>query len=159
MIQGSIAEDFHMHDNPMWLSTSFIIPVSALAPFISRLAATFSPRAVITPMVTCVATGSLVSGLATSLNTFLIGRVISGIGYAGVLPLSVVFIIEFTTGKSRGIFVGMFNTGATIGVSVGAALFGALLPMIGWVSGCNEFPSPLSAKIGNSAHYSGFRLL
>ncbi|KFA81932.1 hypothetical protein S40288_06891 [Stachybotrys chartarum IBT 40288] len=132
MIQGSIAEDFHMHDNPMWLSTSFIIPVSALAPFISRLAATFSPRAVITPMVTCVAAGSLISGLATSLNTFLIGRVISGIGYAGVLPLSVVFIIEFTTGKSRGIFVGMFNTGATIGVSVGAALFGALLPMIGW---------------------------
>src|SRR5689334_13076256 len=125
MIQGNIAEEFNMQDNPMWLSTSFIIPVSALAPIISRLAATFSPRAVVVPMIILVAAGSLISGFATSLNVFLIARIISGVGYAGVVPLSVVFIIDFTTGRNRGLFAGMFSTGATVGVSIGAALFGA----------------------------------
>jgi hypothetical protein len=64
----------------------------------------------------------------------MIGRVVAGAGNAGVLPLIVVLVLEVTTEKSRGIFVGMINAGATVGVAVGAFLYGALVEPLGWVS-------------------------
>lgn len=57
-----------------------------------------------------------------------------GSGGAGVVVMSVVFVIELAGKRRRGVMIGVVNTAYTLGVSVGAAVYGVLQPVIGWVS-------------------------
>jgi MFS family permease len=157
MVQGAIAEDLDAHENPMWLSTSYFIPVSALAPFVGRLATIFPARALLLPISVLIAIGSLVSAFAQTATMFIAGRAIAGAGSAGVLSLIVVFVLEMTTGKNRGIMVGLVNAGMTVGVSAGAIMFGALLPVIGWVSRKLFSYQILDMLTYQSAHCSGHK--
>lgn len=59
---------------------------------------------------------------------------ISGIGTAGILSISIIFVLELASKKRRGLFVGLVNAGYTTGVALGAVVAGALLPVTGWVS-------------------------
>lgn len=64
----------------------------------------------------------------------MVGRVVMGCGGAGVVVMSVVFVIELAGKRRRGVMIGVVNTAYTMGVSVGAAVYGVLQPVIGWVS-------------------------
>ena len=135
MIQGSIADDLDAHEQILWLTTAFLIPMSSFAPVAGRLAGIFQPRALVPPIALFLTVGSLICALANSFTVFIIGRVIGGVGAAGVLTLSIITVLELTSKKTRGLFIGLVNTGMTIGVSFGAVVYGALLPVVGWVSG------------------------
>jgi len=74
----------------------------------------------------------LVTGLAPSLAVFLIGRVISGTGAAGVLAVAIILIIQLTTPMKRGLWTGILNTGFTVGVAFGAVFAGLIEPKFGW---------------------------
>ena len=134
MIQGKIAEDLNAYKNAMWFTSSFLIPMSSLAPVTGRLATIFPPRGLVLPIATFMAIGSLVCSQATTFGVFITGRVIAGLGGAGVLTLAIIVVLELSSKKTRGVLVGLVNAGFTLGVSFGAVVFGALLPVIGWVS-------------------------
>lgn len=78
--------------------------------------------------------GLLVTSQAPSFAAFLVGRVISGIGAAGILTISIILVLELTGEKRRGLFVGLVNAGYTSGVALGAVVAGGLLPVAGWRS-------------------------
>ena len=65
---------------------------------------------------------------------FLIGRVFTGSGAAGVLIIASIIAIQMASPKHRGLYIGLVNSGMTVGVSLGAIIAGALVPEIGWVS-------------------------
>ena len=133
MAQGAIADDLHDLDQVSWLTTSGLIPTSSLAPVAGRLATIFHPRALVPVICSLIALGTLLCAVADSAPVFILGRVVAGIGSAGVLTLAVIIVLELTGKKNRGVFIGLVNSGMTIGVSVGAIVYGALLPAIGWV--------------------------
>jgi MFS family permease len=85
--------------------------------------------------------GGAVTSQAPSLKVFLMGRVISGIGGAGIMTISLILVLELSRKKRRGLFIGLVNTGFTTGVALGAVVAGALLPVTGWV--CDHLPSIL----------------
>ncbi|KAI5462711.1 major facilitator superfamily domain-containing protein [Mariannaea sp. PMI_226] len=133
LIQGTIAAELHAYDNnAMWFSSAFLIPMSSLAPIAGRLATIFPPRLLILYVAGLMAVGSALCATASTFAGFLAGRVISGLGGAGVLTLAVIFGLELTTEKTRGLVMGGINAGFTVGVSFGAIVFGGLMPIIGW---------------------------
>lgn len=134
MIQGSLAKDLHSPSQTMWFTTSYLIASSSLTPLAGSLATTFSPRSIVLPTAMLFSLGSLVASRAQSFPVFLIGRVVMGFGGAGVVVMSVVFVIELADRRRRGVMIGIVNTAYTMGVSVGAAVYGVLQPVIGWVS-------------------------
>jgi MFS family permease len=79
------------------------------------------------------AIGGVVTSQAKDLGTFLLGRVVSGLGGSGIMTISFILVLELSSKKRRGLFIGLLNTGFTIGVSFGAVIFGALLASMGWV--------------------------
>lgn len=133
MIQGSIADDLASHTSVLWLTTSFLIPASSLSPVAGRVATIFGPRALIPPITILLALGGLICAFADSFAVFVLGRVVGGTGAAGVLTLAVIVVLEMTGERRRGLFVGLVNAGMTVGVSFGAVVYGALLPVVGWV--------------------------
>lgn len=133
MIQGSLAQDLHAPAQAMWFTTSYLIAMSSLTPLVGRLAGIFSPRAVILPSAALFALGSLAASQARSFAGFTAGRVVMGCGGAGVVVMAVVFVIELTGRRTRGVMIGLVNAAFTMGVSVGAAVYGVLQPVVGWV--------------------------
>lgn len=93
-----------------------------------------SSRVYFTFSTTVFAVGTVIAGLAPSLTIFLIGRVVSGIGGAGIFNVITILILELTTDKNRGKFLGLLNAAFTIGVALGAVTAGGLAPVAGWVS-------------------------
>ncbi|KAM3441480.1 hypothetical protein MY4824_001604 [Beauveria thailandica] len=132
MIQGQVAEDIDAHAAASWFTAAYLIPLSSFASLSGRLATVFSPRSLVLPVGALYALGSLVTACATSFAGLVLGRAIAGTGGAGVLGLCVIFVLELTTRRRRGLFIALVNTGFTVGVAFGAVVYGALLPVIGW---------------------------
>jgi len=107
--------------------------MSSVVPLGGRLSQIFSPQIYLLFSSLVTAAGLLVTGLAKTLAVFLLGRVVTGCGSAGVMTTSIMLVLDLASKKRRGLFIGMVNTGYTTGVASGAVLAGALTPVYGWV--------------------------
>lgn len=134
MIQGQVADDINAHAAASWFTAAYLIPLSSLATVAGRLATIFSPRSLVLPVGALFAAGALLTARATSFAGLVVGRAVAGTGGAGVLGLCVIFVLELTTKRRRGLYIALVNAGFTAGVAVGAVAYGALLPRIGWRS-------------------------
>ncbi|KAA8569174.1 hypothetical protein EYC84_000843 [Monilinia fructicola] len=141
--QSKIAEDLNSFTEASWFTSTYLIGLSSMSPIAARLAQIFSPRNCITIAASLFAIGGVVTSQAPDLKTFLIGRAISGVGGAGIMTISFILVLELTTKKRRGIFIGLTNSGFTLGVSLGAVVWGALLPAVGW----RCWWGPISSKL------------
>ncbi|KAL1865714.1 hypothetical protein Daus18300_007090 [Diaporthe australafricana] len=132
MVQSAIAEELEAYELVTWFTSAYMISVASSAPLAGRLATIFSPGLMILTSGFFFAVGAVVTSQAGSFAVFTLGRVLIGIGGGGVMTLSLILVLQLTSRKRRGLFVGMVNFGFTIGVSFGAVVFGALLPVLGW---------------------------
>jgi predicted MFS family arabinose efflux permease len=132
MVQSSIAEELEAYELATWFTSAYMIAVASSAPLAGRLATIFSPGLMILGSGLSLAVGAIVTSQAGSFAVFTLGRVLTGIGGGGVMTLSLILVLQLTSRRRRGLFVGMVNLGFTVGVSFGAVVFGALLPVLGW---------------------------
>ncbi|ATY65517.1 major facilitator superfamily transporter [Cordyceps militaris] len=147
MIQGQVADDINAHAAASWFTAAYLIPLSSLATVAGRLATIFSPRSLVLPVGALFAAGALLTARATSFAGLVVGRAVAGTGGAGVLGLCVIFVLELTTKRRRGLYIALVNAGFTAGVAVGAVAYGALLPRIGWTFTIVVFLYSLAADI------------
>ncbi|KAK1778872.1 major facilitator superfamily domain-containing protein [Copromyces sp. CBS 386.78] len=131
-IQSTIATDLDAYDQAMWFTGVYLISSGAVAPLIGRLSTIFTPGLMILISSFFFSGGSLVTSQSTTLWLFMVGRALVGIGSGGIMTLALILVIQLTSKKRRGLWIGLTNAGFTIGMSTGAVVFGALLPVIGW---------------------------
>lgn len=133
-LQSSIANSLEASGSQaLWFTSAYLIAMSSMAPLIGRLSQLFSPRYLVLVSASVFACGGLITGLAKTYESFIAGRVISGVGGAGIMTLCLILVLELTGPKRRGLFIGLVNMGYTIGVSLGAVVAGASLGVFGWV--------------------------
>lgn len=132
--QSSIAADLDAFEQATWFTSSYLIAMSSLAPLMGRLSQIFSPRLCMFTSTVIICAGTIVTSTSNSFAMFMVGRALTGAGAAGVLIVAIIVVIQMTSPKRRGLFIGLANSGMTVGVSLGAVIAGALEPEIGWVS-------------------------
>lgn len=132
--QSAIAADLDAFDKVTWLTSSYLIAMSSLAPLMGRLSQVFSPRLCMFISTVIIAAGTLIVATSKTFEMFIVGRVISGAGASGIFIIASIIVIQMTSPERRGLFIGLVNTGMTAGVSLGAVIAGALESKIGWVS-------------------------
>jgi AAHS family benzoate transporter-like MFS transporter len=71
-------------------------------------------------------------GLAQSFVDFAIYRFIAGFGLAGIVPIAVALVYEYTPGTRKAMASSVSYMGITVGVLLSAALAIAFLPTAGW---------------------------
>ncbi|UPX13273.1 uncharacterized protein EKO05_0003789 [Ascochyta rabiei] len=130
--QSAIAADLDAFDKVTWLTSSYLIAMSSLAPLMGRLSQVFSPRLCMFTSVVIIAAGTLIVATSNTFEMFIVGRVISGAGASGIFIVASIITIQMTSPERRGLFIGLTNTGMTAGISLGAVIAGALEPKIGW---------------------------
>lgn len=132
MAQSIIAEDLDAYENAMWFTTAFLVAMSSSTPLVGKLASIFPPRSLVLATAGCFALGCLITSQAHSFQVFILGRVVTGMGGGGAVVLGLVLILELTTKRQRGLFIGLMNAGFTTGVSLGAVVSGGLVSVTGW---------------------------
>lgn len=132
MVQGHIAEDLDAYDGAMWFTSAYLIVMASTSPLAGRLATVFSLGSMVLCAAFLFAAGAIVTSRANSFAVLILGRTITGMGGGCIMTLSLILVLQLTSRRRRGLFVGMVNAGFTIGVSTGAIVFGALLPVLGW---------------------------
>ncbi|KAK8045066.1 hypothetical protein PG993_005090 [Apiospora rasikravindrae] len=132
MAQSTIAADLDAYEDAMWFTSAYLIALSSLAPLTGRLASIFSPRLMVLVASLFFAAGGLVTAVAGSFGVFILGRVLSGMGGSAIMVLAFILVLELTSRRRRGLFVGMVNAGFTTGISLGAVVFGVMIPTAGW---------------------------
>ncbi|KAI1336542.1 MFS general substrate transporter [Xylariaceae sp. FL0016] len=153
MVQSVIAADLDAYENAMWFTTSFLVALSSMAPLTGKLATIFSPRAMVLVSSVLFATGCLITSQARSFLVFILGRIICGLGGGGTMVLAFILVLELTTKRNRGIFIGLTNAGFTTGVSLGAVFFGGLVSTTGWRA-LFWIQTPLSLLAGSGVFFS-----
>lgn len=71
-------------------------------------------------------------GLAQGIVDFAIYRFIAGFGLAGIVPIAVALVFEYTPGKWKAMASSVSYTGISVGVLFSALLSIALLSTVGW---------------------------
>lgn len=132
-IQSPIAADLDAFKKASWFTSSYLIAMSSLAPLMGRLSQVFSPRLCMFSSTIFICIGSVLTATSSSFEMFMLGRAVTGSGAAGVLVVAGIIVIQMTSPKQRGVYLGLVNSGMTVGVSLGAVIAGALEPRIGWV--------------------------
>ncbi|KAF2671771.1 putative major facilitator superfamily transporter [Microthyrium microscopicum] len=130
--QGVIAEDLDAFEEASWFTSAYLVATASVAPVSGKLSYIVTPRICMFVSTIFLSLGGLITGFAPSLAVFLLGRVVSGVGAAGVLSVAIILVIQLSPPKKRGLYTGILNTGFTIGVAFGAVAAGALQPLIGW---------------------------
>lgn len=106
--------------------------MSSTSPLAGRLSQLFSPRVCMFTSTIILALGVLITSFAGDFTAFIAGRIITGVGAAGIFTVSIIIVLELSSPKRRGIMIGLLNSGYTVGVALGATVAGALLAKTGW---------------------------
>jgi predicted MFS family arabinose efflux permease len=97
-----------------------------------KLSQLFSPRNCISASAIILGLGALLTSFAHTFATFIVGRIITCVGAAGVFTVSIIVVLELSGPTKRGAVIGLLNSGFTVGVAVGATVAGALVNEVGW---------------------------
>ncbi|KAH8810399.1 major facilitator superfamily domain-containing protein [Flagelloscypha sp. PMI_526] len=80
-----------------WISTGYLITQTALQPIVGRVADIVGVKRLLVIVIWIFIAGSLIAGLSNSIELLVAGRMISGVGAAGILSL-VIIIISYPAG-------------------------------------------------------------
>ncbi|KAF2396671.1 MFS general substrate transporter [Trichodelitschia bisporula] len=130
--QGVIAADLGVFEGTSWFTSAYLVSLSSIAPLNGKLSHIFAPKHCIFCSSLIMGVGAIITGLAPSFSWFIFGRVVTGIGSAGIYTIAIVLAIQLTPPKRRGLFQGLLNSGYTFGVAMGAVAAGALEGRFGW---------------------------
>ncbi|KAJ5769527.1 hypothetical protein N7520_004086 [Penicillium odoratum] len=130
--QSQIAADLDAFAEATWFTSAFMIAASSVTPLAGRFSAIFTPRYCLVVSSMILSLGLFITAAAPSLAIFLLGRAVTGLGSGGLMSISVILVLAFSSAKRRGLFIGLISTNYTVGLSSGAVLAGLLTPIMGW---------------------------
>ncbi|TPX73332.1 hypothetical protein CcCBS67573_g05395 [Chytriomyces confervae] len=128
----SIIEDLGSQDKVAWLGSSYLMTAAPLGPLYGKFADIFGRKWVFVFAILVFEIGSLMCGIATSMNFLIAGRAISGIGGGGIFSLVLIIISDIVSLRDRGKYQGLI--GAVFGLSsvIGPVVGGSFSDHVSW---------------------------
>lgn len=121
-------------DVTAWLVTAYSLPFMLFMPLYGRLGDELGKRRLFLLGIIVFLTGSLLILLAPDLRLLFVGRMIQGLGTAGITPLSLALLTERFPVNVRGKALGTWNSVGPISSIAGPILGGFLIDYMGWRS-------------------------
>ncbi|KAK1573059.1 major facilitator superfamily domain-containing protein [Colletotrichum navitas] len=97
-----------------------------------KIYATLSPKRVFLVSILVSAAGSIVCAVAKTSPVFVIGRVLAGLGCAGVQVGTTLLTVSVVPLYKRPFYGGIMGTGETVAVLVGPLVAGGVTKSVGW---------------------------
>ncbi|OBT43074.1 hypothetical protein VE00_05542 [Pseudogymnoascus sp. WSF 3629] len=129
---GWIASEFNDLENASWLVTSYVLTLCAAQPLYIKLSDIYGRRTMILIAYSIFGIGCAICAVGQSLPVVVAGRIVSGIGGAGMDSLVNILITDLVPPRDVGSWRSYVNIVATTGRSLGGPVGGYLADTVGW---------------------------
>ncbi|CAM1503186.1 Fc.00g079620.m01.CDS01 [Cosmosporella sp. VM-42] len=129
---GSITTEFSGLQNASWLLSSYMLAMCVGQPLYGKLSDIFSRKTMLQTSYVFFSVGSVMCGLGTSMPHVILGRVIQGLGGAGMVCLVSIVIMDLVPLREVATYRSYVNIVQTLGRSSGGVIGGLLTQTIGW---------------------------
>ncbi|KAL8951919.1 MAG: hypothetical protein Q9222_002138 [Ikaeria aurantiellina] len=127
----AITSEFNSFGDIAWYEAGFLLPLCMLQLSFGRVYTFYSAKWVLIGLVAIFELGSIVSAAAPNSNALIVGRVVAGIGAAGVSSGTLILINTLIPLQSRPKYFG--SLGAVFGLaSIAGPLLGGYLTAVTW---------------------------
>lgn len=129
----TIRDEFAMSaDVAAWLTIAFSLPFVMLMPLYGRLGDELGRSRLLITGILVFCVGTMLSLIAGNLALIFLGRIIQGVGAAGVTPLSLAIIAQRFLPEERGRVLGIWNSIAPATSIFAPSMGGFLVDTVGW---------------------------
>ncbi|MCG2591529.1 DHA2 family efflux MFS transporter permease subunit [Ramlibacter sp. XY19] len=128
-MQGSLQAS---QDQITWVLTSYIVASAIALPLTGWLCAQWGRRKVFIVSVVGFTIASALCGMATSLNTIVIARLLQGVFGAALVPLSQAVLLDINPPQKVGQAMAIWGAGIMVGPILGPLLGGWLTENFDW---------------------------
>jgi EmrB/QacA subfamily drug resistance transporter len=115
-----------------WVAGVYMLAVTMFMPILGKLADLYGRKRVYLSCMALFITGSIVSGLASSMTMLLVGRGIQGIGAGGLMPLALVIIGDTYPLEQRAKIQSLFGPMMILPQLLGPTVGGYLVGHVNW---------------------------
>jgi EmrB/QacA subfamily drug resistance transporter len=115
-----------------WVVLAYLLSTSALLPIIGRLADMLGKKAIFVSGFGIYVLGSLLCGLAPSIEALIAIRAVQGIGSAILTSVGLAIVTDVFPANERGRAIGVTGAVLSSGVVIGPTLGGFLVDGLGW---------------------------
>jgi EmrB/QacA subfamily drug resistance transporter len=121
-----ITHDLGGFDHYSWVFSAYMLGATVTVPLYGKLSDIYGRRPLFLIGITLFSTGSVISGLATSMGMLIAGRAVQGLGAGGLIPLAIAAIGDIIPPRRRGKWQGftgaVFAASSVLGPAVGGWL-------------------------------------
>ncbi|KAK0524252.1 hypothetical protein OC842_005894 [Tilletia horrida] len=129
---SSISSSFGHSEQAAWLGTAYLLSIAASSPVYARLCDIIGRKTSILIALTFFTFGTLLCGLAGSMNALLVARAIAGFGGGGMPTVVSVVMSDLVPLKNRGLLQGVTNVVFGLAAGLGGPLGGWMNDTTGW---------------------------
>ncbi|KAJ3236111.1 hypothetical protein HDU81_011146 [Chytriomyces hyalinus] len=128
----AIIAEFGHQEMIAWIGSAYLLTACCFSVLYGKFADIFGRKWTFIFAVSVFELGSLVCGIAQSMEVLIVGRAIAGVGGGGIFSMVLIIISDVVSFKDRGKFQGLI--GACFGVSsvIGPLMGGAFSDKVSW---------------------------
>ncbi|KAE8383154.1 major facilitator superfamily domain-containing protein [Aspergillus bertholletiae] len=128
----SITDHFHTLSDVGWYSSAFRLCTCAFQFGFAKLYNLFSIRAIFLISNVIFLVGSLLCATAASSTMFIVGRAVTGVGFAGELAGCFAVLVQILPLNRRPVFAGLMACAESCAIIAAPIVGGALTQSLGW---------------------------
>ncbi|OJJ34614.1 hypothetical protein ASPWEDRAFT_112861 [Aspergillus wentii DTO 134E9] len=128
----TIVSDFGSVAGYTWIGSSFILAYTAIVPIYGTVADIWGRKPIILIALSTFLVGSIICATVNEISSFIVGRVIQGLGAAGMGTLVNVIICDMLSLRDRGLYLAITAVIWAVGSAVGPVLGGVLTSRANW---------------------------
>ncbi|KAK1218328.1 hypothetical protein PQX77_018999 [Marasmius sp. AFHP31] len=129
---SSIGAALDIKGSLTWISTSYLLTTTVAQPITGRIADAVGVKRFLIIELWVFVIGNIVAGTAKGLGQIIAGRLIAGLGGAGLLTLSCIVITQLTHERQRASYMNLINVVFIFADSLGPIVGGALANSGNW---------------------------
>src|SRR5271154_3563665 len=119
-------------DESTWVLTSYLVSNAIVLPLTGWFSATFGRKRFFIGCVVIFTLSSLLCGLAPSLPTLVLFRVIQGAGGGGMQPVSQAILVDSFPREKQGMAMAVYGMGVVVAPTLGPTLGGWITDNYSW---------------------------
>ncbi|RPD61919.1 vacuolar amino acid permease [Lentinus tigrinus ALCF2SS1-7] len=129
-----IGSYFNESNRSSYIGTSYLLSVCCFTPLYGRLSDILGRKGAMLLALSFFGSGTLLCGLAPSMDALIAARALAGMGGGGVMTVSSVAVTDLIPLRQRGLYQGMTNILFGLGAGLGGPLGGWMNDALGWRS-------------------------